>query len=218
MQHIIFDVDDTLLKSSEFDTDCYFDAVKDVLGVKVDYESKKWKSATDSGVLFEIIESIGLSNDKYRLHDKVKANFLERIFTYIKSNSIHEIRGAAEFLESLKRKANIAVSIATGGWHESAMLKLDAAGININGISIASSNDHHIRSEIMKIAVGRADKGSVPHGYTYFGDALWDKRACEELGFDFVLVGNKTDHPRQIEDFSKLEEIMALLDHQIPKG
>ena len=47
---------------------------------------------------------------------------------------------------------HVAISFATGGWYESAILKLESAGIKISNIPIASANDHHSRIEIMKIA------------------------------------------------------------------
>ncbi|WP_283131967.1 hypothetical protein [Enterovibrio norvegicus] len=45
----------------------------------------------------------------------------------------------------------------------------------------ASSNDHYARIEIMKSARMRADPtNTLP--ITYFGDAEWDVRACQQLG------------------------------------
>jgi hypothetical protein len=102
------------------------------------------------------------------------------------------------------------VSLATGGWYESAVLKLRSAGINFDGISIASSNDSSIRTEIMKIATSRTTKGNECQ-CTYFGDGIWDKRATEKLGYNFVLVGNKLVHKPNINNFKSQNEVMACI-------
>jgi len=79
---------------------------------------------------------------------------------------------------------SVSLSIATGGWEETALLKLQSAGIDVSGIPIASSNDHYARIEIMKMARVKASAcESFP--VTYFGDAAWDQKACRELGYNF---------------------------------
>lgn len=44
----------------------------------------------------------------------------------------------------------------------------------------------------------------------YFGDAEWDKAACEELGFQFVLVGKRTTHQPSIDDFTDYRTLKEL--------
>jgi len=56
----------------------------------------------------------------------------------IELHPINEVAGAREFLAALKSMPNVIVSIATGGWYESAVLKLASAEINIDSIPIAS--------------------------------------------------------------------------------
>ena len=68
------------------------------------------------------------------------------------------------------------------------MLKLDTAGFNLDGVPVASSDDSPSRVEIMQIALSRL--GSDFESVTYFGDAEWDRRACQQLGWNFVAVGS----------------------------
>ena len=63
----------------------------------------------------------------------------------------------------------------------------------------------------MQIAATRVDPRCASRRPTYFGDARWDKEACQELGFDFVLVGHKTEYPKRLDDFSDLEEVLAMI-------
>lgn len=102
------------------------------------------------------------------------------------------------------------LAIATGGWELSAKLKLESSGIELSGISFASSSDHFNRTEIMKIAEKRC---SCTHftGKTYFGDAEWDKKASKELGYNFILVGDAISNPKQIVDFNNSAKALALI-------
>jgi len=89
-------------------------------------------------------------------------------------------------------------------------MKLESADIDVSDIPIASSDNHYARTEIMKIAEEKAvGKNRVP--CTYFGDGEWDKMACEELGFNFVLVGEKIYHQQNIMDFSNAKQAMAFI-------
>ena len=100
---------------------------------------------------------------------------------------------------------NVSLSIATGGWAETAQMKLNSAGFDISGIPMASSNDHYSRKEIMKIALVKSKVSDIEK-VTYFGDAEWDKRACKELNFNFVLVGNRFQHNQSISNFKLFEQ------------
>jgi hypothetical protein len=46
---------------------------------------------------------------------------------------------------------------------------------------------------------------------TYFGDAPWDKKASADLGYDFLAVGSRIDHPRNFEDLSDQEAVLGVL-------
>ena len=89
-------------------------------------------------------------------------------------------------------------------------MKLESAEIDTSDIPIASSNDHFSRTEIMKIAREKAiGNDQIP--CTYFGDGEWDKRACDELDFNFVLVGNRINHNQKIMNFNESKQAMAYI-------
>ena len=90
-------------------------------------------------------------------------------------------------LQSLNESDAHAVAIATGGWFESAVLKLDSAGLHRPGIPVATADDSWDRTEIMRIALARLGTGF--ESVTYYGDGPWDRAACEALGWRFVAVG-----------------------------
>jgi len=205
----MFDIDGTLVQSYDFDSECFVGAVKEVVGIEISSDWATYANVTDTGILNEILISNEVS-DKHVIHKEVKRVFIQKIRERINLNPVQEVNGASEFIEFMKAMDDVIVSLATGGWYESAVLKLRSAGINFNNIPIASSNDSPIRTEIMKIAAFRAMKG-IACPCTYIGDGSWDKNASEQLGYNFVLVGSKLDHKPSIMNFESKNELVACI-------
>ena len=213
MHLIMFDIDGTLVQSCDFDSECFVEAVEEVIGGSVDNDWSKYRHVTDSGILDEIIVSRGLVGDREAIYAQVKGRFIDKISGHLTSHGVMPVAGAAEFISLLQGRHDVVVAIATGGWKETALLKLTAAGFDYSNLVLASSSDHSSRMEIMRIAEQRC--GS--HGYsskTYFGDALWDKEASGRLGYEFTLVGDRICHHRQIENFKDPEKVFALIGYQ----
>lgn len=205
----MFDIDGTLIESYDFDSECFAEAVKEVTGYEIDTNWSRYKHVTDTGILNQFFKETNIENTEIS-HESIKSVFLSKIQTRIAKKPINEIAGASAFITSLKEFENVAVSFATGGWYESAILKLESAGIDISNIPIASANDHHSRIEIMKIAEKRVVK-ETHLSVTYFGDGSWDLKACKDLGVNFVLVGNKLEHNQSIMNFEKQNEAFAYI-------
>ena len=204
MHLVLFDIDGTLVESYDFDTECFQAATKDVLGVTIGPDWDRYHHVTDSGILAEVIEELGLQSDSERITEEVKERFVSRVADYIKCHQVYSIPGANEFLSQLVARQNIAVAFATGGWSESTRMKLDAAGLSFPTIPLASSSDHYSRTEIMRLAERRAGKSHY-ESVTYFGDGPWDQRASETLGYNFVSVGDRISSPQSIRDYSEVE-------------
>ncbi len=210
MPHVMFDVDGTLVMSDEFDGNCYLEAVREVLGHDLDTDWTKYTYVSDAGILDQHISECGLHTSRENIHTDVKEAFVDKIANHLKNNPVQPVPGASRFIRELRRMEHVSVSIATGGWLETALMKLESADIDVVGIPIASSNSHFSRTEIMKIAQEKAvGNNRIP--CTYFGDGEWDKKACEELGFNFVLVGEKTFHHQNILDFNNASRAMAFI-------
>ncbi|MCF6283263.1 MAG: HAD family hydrolase [Candidatus Polarisedimenticolaceae bacterium] len=201
----MFDIDGTLINSNDFDTECFTQAVYEVIGIRVDDNWSKYEHVTDKGILNEIINTHDLNEQKQKICQEVKKCFIRNIGQHLEVEPAQEVTGAISFLEKLREMNDVVLSIATGGWLESAELKLNSAGINIKNIPVASSNDHYFRTKIMKIAEQRATNGNAINN-TYFGDGAWDKKACGELGYNFILVGNNASHSQRIINFISQKE------------
>jgi beta-phosphoglucomutase-like phosphatase (HAD superfamily) len=200
VKSIILDIDGTLIDSMGVDSKLYFSSIERVLGPVSLHDLNDYDHVTDSGILGQILEENGFS-DKGQLIASVKALFMEGLNSHIEDmGSFPVIDGAVQFVERIQRSTDISIAIATGGWRESALLKLQTAGFNIEGIPLATSDDSTSRVEIMRSALQMT--GNDAGGVTYFGDAEWDKRACEVLGWNFVAVGPRLGG---IESFSSVQ-------------
>jgi FMN phosphatase YigB (HAD superfamily) len=185
---IVFDIDGTLLQSAAVDDALYRASVKRVLGdVQLRPTLHDYDFVTDAGVLAQILADNAIPNEQELLHD-IKSHFVEALRRHVDDNGpFIEIPGASDLLTSLRESASHAVAIATGGWRESAELKLQSAGFDYSDVPLATANDHHERTEIMEIALSRL--GAQFESVTYYGDGPWDRDACRTLGWQFIAVG-----------------------------
>ncbi|MBW0147939.1 HAD family hydrolase [Marinobacter sp. CAU 1620] len=206
----MFDIDGTLVESYDFDTECFQAAIKDVLGVTIGPDWSRYRHVTDSGILAEVIDSLGLESDSESITADVKEQFISRVADYISCHSISPIPGAYELLSQLVARKNVAVAFATGGWSESAKMKLGSAGITFSAIPLASSSDHYSRTEIMRLAERRAGKSHYD-SMTYFGDGPWDEKASKALGYNFVSVGDRITSPKSIRDFTEVDVVLRYI-------
>ncbi|WP_167495939.1 HAD family hydrolase [Desulfosediminicola ganghwensis] len=206
----MFDIDGTLLESTEIDSICFEAAVVSVTKIPIRKDWHSYHNITDSGILNEYFKDNNIQNQE-NTKLRIKEKFISNLKQALSVNSITEVPGAKILLRNLLCKNNISLSIATGGWLDSAVLKLNSAGISIEEIPIATSDDHYKRIKIMQIAKSRS-VGNVNCACTYFGDGVWDKMASQELKYKFIAVGNKVNHSVKVDNFLNLQEIYRLLN------
>ena len=197
MYQVMFDIDGTLLESYTFDGQCYQEAVFAVLGHHIESDWSSYKHVTDSGILDQHLSRAGLWAQRDEIQRQVKSIFICKIATWLQRKSVKQIAGAAALIANLRANPQVLLCIATGGWAETARMKLDSAGIDATDIPLASANEHYARTEIMKLALQKCAAGAA-YPCTYFGDGPWDRQACEALAINFVLVGNKIEYPQNM--------------------
>lgn len=185
---IIFDIDGTLVQSTSQDDRIYRESVVSVLGpVRFREDLHHYDRVTDQGILLQIFEDNELDHSA-DVAAAVRAEFIERTRQYLESNGpFREIPGARDYLQRLNDSSACRVGIATGGWRDTAQLKLATAGFDVVGIPLACSDDAIDRTDIMQIALSRLDTDCA--SAVYFGDGAWDRAACQVLGWEFRPVG-----------------------------
>ncbi len=188
MKAIVFDVDGTLIESMSVDSELYFSSINSVLGpVNIREDLSAYDNVTDSGILAQLIDDNGFSS-KDEVAESIQAIFVESLRKHIQTvGPFPAIEGAIQMVDKVRHSANTRIAIATGGWRRSALLKLESTGFNIDGIPVATCDNSPSRIEIMRTALSRI--GNDFESVTYFGDAEWDRQACQNLGWNFVAVG-----------------------------
>jgi FMN phosphatase YigB (HAD superfamily) len=190
MHAAIFDIDGTLLDSYGVDNSMYADAIRMALGpVTIRDGWEKYARVTDTGVLADICIDNSLPYDE-SVSDRVMRVYLESLLAHQEVHGPYrEVPGAMQYLATLRVRPDVRVAYATGGWRATAEHKLRSAGFPLDGIPLASANDHPDRTLIMLHALGQLEGPFT--SITYFGDGIWDRRASEQLGWNFVAVGPK---------------------------
>jgi hypothetical protein len=98
------------------------------------------------------------------------AGFETRLYV----EAVRSVLNVAKCLvERLLELPHVRVGIATGGWEQTAKLKLAHVGIDVGRLGFASSSDALARTDIMELAAQRAMRGSAYTRATYFGDGVW---------------------------------------------
>jgi FMN phosphatase YigB (HAD superfamily) len=203
---VIFDIDGTLLDSYGVDNSMYVDAVRVALGtVHIRDSWEKYARVTDTGVLAEICSDNALVYDG-SVSTAVMNVYLRFLRSHMEANGPYpEISGALQYLNGLRRRSDVRVAYATGGWRTTAEHKLVSAGFPLECIPLASADDSQDRAQIMLHALGHLT--GPFSSVTYFGDGLWDRAAAAQLGWEFVAVGPKLGG---LSDFGAVPRSIAL--------
>jgi phosphoglycolate phosphatase-like HAD superfamily hydrolase len=198
---VMFDIDGTLVDSMGFDAQLY----------AIDETWLSYRNVTDSGILEEILAQRDFGRPVDELGPRIQRRFVALVRDYLAANvnTLREIPGAKALVETLLATPGVRVAIATGGWAETALMKLRAIGMPVDALAVATSSDARERTRIMQIAERRALAGAAPRRRTYFGDAPWDQRASRELGFEFVAIGTSVEHEPRFDDYTNRDAVLT---------
>ena len=187
----VFDIDGTLTETAAVDNACFLRAVSEVLGVPVAHVD--WSTAphvTDSALLVWLATQHG----NLPVSDRTTSLVIDRFLELLEAERLRAadrfrpVAGAGQLFAALAH-AGWSCALATGGWERSARMKLAAAGLDADGLALASSNDATRRIEIMQIAVARAQgNDAVFTRIVSIGDAVWDVHAAAALQWPFIGV------------------------------
>ena len=193
MHLVMFDIDGTLTETGKIDEECFVRSLPEVCGfadVKTDWSS--YKHTTDSGIFHEIhLARTGRSPSVAKV-SRFREHFVALLAQASIESAFVPIAGARQLLFGLTGSSKHRVSLATGGWRDSARLKMASAGMCFDDHPAASADDAHDRESIMRLSMQRAverHRGSFA-STVYVGDGVWDARACRALGIPFIGIGS----------------------------
>ena len=201
----VFDIDGTLIKlEPRFDV-CFTRAIVEVLGhEEFSQDWVRYPNVTDSGIgphIYRLLHGRAATPQECKAIADFYIADLER-----DGGPGEPIPGVQAFLQ-LVRDSGRVIAIATGNCERSARWKLRAAGLDIDGIPMATSDDSVERFEIIAAAADLAGGGSDP---VYFGDAVHDQRAAAKAGVRFIRVGMGVGC--DLPDYTDTERALRLLN------
>lgn len=224
MNLIIFDIDGTLTDTKTVDDQCFIQAFQEVFGI--DLKNQNWadlQNVTDWGITEEVIFNHYGRNPTSAEYAEMKQRFFQNLEAAHRKDphQFKEVPGANAFFHHLAKIPDFELAIATGGWEQSARMKLEVIGINPDAFAFSHS-DHFInRGEITRQAMALAQK---PHGgkfedILYFGDGEWDYFTCQELGIRFIGIDVRNNGKLAglgaamvFEDYNNQDELMAAIN------
>ncbi len=224
MNLVVFDIDGTLIKYHRKMNDrAYVNAIKDVFGITIQDNPESWSeyhSSTDSGILQEIIEkNMGRSCTPADIIEfkKSMASWLDREYG---REPFESMIGAKECLKKLSNTHGWFTAIATGNWRVSGRYKLKNAGLDCRNMPMASAEDGLSREIIMKIALEESMKKSRVKKFkkiVYVGDWIWDVKAADALGWEFIGIASGKEKKALLEAGAKhilpdFKEMIRLLN------
>lgn len=201
MKLVMFDMDGTLTDAFAIEENCYVRAIQDALGipdVRIDWHSYPHTSST-----YCLDTVVQQARGRRATPDEARAVQTRIIEIMDEATCRHgrrtrEVPGAAAAVQELLR-LGYGVAIASGDWEATARHKLASGGIPYENLPAAYSDVAYARTEIMQAALDRA---AAHYGCAHFervvyvGDAAWDVRACHELAWPLVIVGEGADASR----------------------
>lgn len=213
---LLFDIDGTLLTIEE--ELAFADAFKERLGIDPDLNWDRFKSNTDWGVAFELLqEHLGRTPDDAEVVDAVDL-FVKFLREHMGSGRtpIVPTPGAGEFVRRAHREGH-ALGLATGCVLDSARAKIEPMGLNPL-FPVGGFGDRRFeRAELLRDALDAAqthwNREFRPEQVCYFGDRTWDIEAARALGLHFVGVAvtpearerlERAGAKRVIEDFAEI--------------
>lgn len=223
MKFVIFDIDGTLTNTKRVDDKCFIKAFEQTFGL--DIQNQKWEDirhVTDWGITEEIIQNRWNRNPTKEEYAALVANHIGNLTAEKRQDKSQfaEVSGAQAFFDNLRNMEGIKLGIATGAWEKSAQLKLETAGIKLNGICFSNSDYHKSREAITKDVIDQLTKknNGNPERIVYFGDGEWDYKTCKNLGIDFFGIDHENDSKLRklgaktvFQDYTDAEQIMNVL-------
>ena len=192
MHLVMFDIDGTLTETMKVDEECFVRSFKDVFGfADIDTDWSHYPRTTDSGIFHDVFTSrIGRSPTAQEV-SQFRQHFIQLLAAASSQSPFAPVAGADRLLSRLAQGGSHRVSLATGGWRDSARLKMASAGMCFDDHPAASADDALDRESIMRLSRQRAAEryGESFACTVYVGDGVWDARACRSVGIPFIGIG-----------------------------
>lgn len=187
---IIFDIDDTLTKSAQIHIKAFIASLNDLGVSNMDTNFGEYLHHTDSYISKTIYEKVLWKT----FTEEIKVQFEKLLTAKMAEETITEVSGATEFIKQLKKDSSIAICYATGSLRRPAIQKLKSIGVGFDSKVLAASDTYLKRESIIKNAIKGAKEFYEVTDFKRIisvGDGFWDLKAANNLGLEFIGIGEK---------------------------
>src|SRR5258707_5005904 len=157
MPLVMFELDGTLTETMKVDEKCFVRSFEDVFGfADIDTDWSHYPRTTDSGIFHDVFTArIGRSPTAQEV-SQFRQHFIQLLAAASSQSPFAPVAGADRLLSRLTQGGSHRVSLATGGWRDSARLKMARAGMCFYDHPAASADDAFNRGALMRLSKPRA--------------------------------------------------------------
>jgi phosphoglycolate phosphatase-like HAD superfamily hydrolase len=192
---LLFDIDNTLTRSSAAHRAALHFALQSVYGIAANIDVIKFHGMTDQQIIIEVMKKYGLGETAVRANLEACMKLMVTRFLEINDDfELVTLDGVGELLKERARAGHL-MGLVTGNLEGIAWAKLAKVGLDTFFRCGGFGSDHIDRAELVRIALKRAREkiGFEHNGNAFlFGDTPLDIRAGKEAGV--ITVGVATGH------------------------
>lgn len=199
---VIFDIDGTLLFSNSLDSRCFGKSYERVFGKK--FPSLDWND-------FPHVTDHTIFNKAYQDHFgevcspesrlAFEADYIELMKEErdVTPHEFCEVPGAKDLIDQLHGLDRYEVGIATGGWRNPAIFKLDHVKINYDPIYASYADNMETRQDIVQDSINQAKDHHSINKVVYIGDAEWDVLTTNQMNIPLIGIRRTGDHSKLLD-------------------
>ncbi|MEM6966252.1 MAG: HAD hydrolase-like protein [Bacteroidota bacterium] len=203
---IIFDIDGTLLYSNKIDSQCFADTYQQIYNkVFPTIDWAEYPHVSDDTIFKTVIKDHFKRVPDESEMEQFKNAFVHLIQTKrkIRPQDFREVKNSRKTVELLLADSCYEVGIATGGWRQPAMVKLQHIKVPTDTLHMSFADGNPTREAIIQGVFEQTDALKLQfEKIVYVGDAPWDVRTTRNMNLPFVGV-------RREGDFDKLRKLGA---------
>lgn len=188
---VLFDIDKTLIHSTEGHKDAFSEAFRSVYGVPTEMDLVRHNGMTDQAIIYSVLTEAGLSEAEITAKISECMQVMDAYYlTNCMRNTITPMDGVLELLAELKQH-DVLMGLVTGNLEGIARAKMKQIGANDYFLVGGFGSDHISRAELVKIAVKKAVEncGFVANNNVFLvGDTPKDIAAGIEAGVKTIGV------------------------------
>jgi phosphoglycolate phosphatase len=190
---VLFDVDGTLIRDNGAAREAFGEALREVFACEPQLDGYDFSGRTDPEITLMVLENSGIEAGAIeQAFDALWEIYLEGLRKRIGEHSVRVMPGIPELLEALDAHPAVTLGLLTGNIEPGARTKLSPFDLNRYFPFGAFGSDSPIRTDLLPVALGRAEQHSgIRFELTdliLIGDSIHDVRCTIPHGARSIAV------------------------------